>query len=118
SRSLSVVRRSGDRLVSCTPSARLVITSQSGSDNFICFFLCFDIDRGVNGETTLSYARRVFVLELLSDVFHRIIKRTGFWLRLVVSSVGQLNWLCFSSVCFGLRGISILGHQFEHEVAS
>src|SRR6185369_82608 len=99
-------------------AVRAVVLSETGAYDFVSFLLRFDVDGRVNGETALSYARRVLVFELLANEFNRIIKRRRLVLRLVVSGVGELNRLRLSGVSFGLAGETVFRHQIEHEIAT
>ena len=87
-----------------------VVIPQAGAQNFVRLLLRFDINRGVNGETTLRHASGVFILKLLSDLFDGVIKSARFRLRLVIGSIGKLDWFCFGRVHFRMSRETILGH--------
>ena len=53
---------------------RAVVSSQSGANNFVSTLLCFNVDCGVDRQTTLSDASGVLVFQFLTNVLDRIIK--------------------------------------------
>ena len=65
--------------------------------------LGLNIDRGVDLQTALGDARRVFFFKIFADLFDRIIPGGRFWLRLVICGVGKDDRLGFGGIDLGLR---------------
>ncbi len=75
-RAFAVVRRRWNHRVGRAPTGvRAVILSETCADYLVGFLLRFDVDAGVNGQTTLRNASGVFVFEFLANKFDRIVKR-------------------------------------------
>src|SRR5256885_5456445 len=102
-RTLAVVCAGRDHRVARAPAAvRAIVLSHTSTHDFVSFLLRFDIDRGVDRQTTLCNTSRVFVFELLTNELDWIIKRRRLSLRLIVGGVSQLNRFSFSGVSFSL----------------
>ena len=97
---------------------RAIVSPETSAYDFTGFLLRFDVDAGINSETALGDASRIFVFELLADEFNRIIEWSGFVLRLVISRVGKLNWFGFRGIDVSLTGETILRHQIQHQVTT
>jgi hypothetical protein len=66
---------------------RAVVLAQATAQDFVGALLRFDVDGGIDRQTTLGHTSRVLVFQLLSDVLNWVIEDCRFGLRIVVGSI-------------------------------
>ncbi len=105
-------------LVIRTPLASAVIGPKFFSDRFGRYLLRFYVDGRVNLQPALCNARRIFVFEVLPDLFDRIIPRRRFRKRLVICRVGKFDRFGFRGLSLIIRNIPVFCHLIEHDIAA